>query len=115
MTCGPNSAPTAGGHNLTCEEQVHFLIEALQLLVEKDLASIEVTEEAHDEFNRRQDAEVDKMVWGHPSVTAQSYQHNSAGRGLVSNPWTAHDYWEWLREPRIEDFILTPSGSVRAA
>ncbi|MDF2562296.1 MAG: NAD(P)/FAD-dependent oxidoreductase [Microbacterium sp.] len=115
MTCGPNSAPTAGGHNLTCEEQVHFLIEALQLLVEKDLASIEVTEEAHDEFNRRQDAEVDKMVWGHPSVTAQSYQHNSAGRGLVSNPWTAHEYWEWMREPRIEDFILTPSDSVRAA
>lgn len=108
MTCGPNSAPTAGGHNLMCEEQVHYMVESLQLLVENDLAAMEVTEEAHEEFNNRQDAAVDTMVWGHPAVVAQSYQHNSAGRGLVSNPWTAYEYWAWLREPRQEDFILIP-------
>lgn len=104
MTCGPNSAPNAGGHNLMSEEQAHFVIECLQLLVEEDLTSLEPTHEANELWNKNQDEEVDKTVWGQPPV--RSYQHNSAGRGLVWSPWPALDYWAWLREPQRGDFIL---------
>lgn len=109
MTCGPNSAPSAGGHNLTCEEQVHFMVESLQLLVEEDLQSLEVTAEASAQYNQRLDEAVDGLVWGRPTV--RSYQHSSSGRGLVNNPWLALDYWTWMRAPRAEDFILTPRNA----
>ena len=37
-TCGPNSAANhGGGHNITAEEQVHYVVESLQYLVEHEL------------------------------------------------------------------------------
>ncbi|TVZ02212.1 monooxygenase [Trebonia kvetii] len=112
-TAGPNTAPNhGGGHNLTGEEQVHFITECLQLMVERDLAAIEVTSEATSAYNKLVDQELDKTVWQH-GKSAHGYYRNAVGRAVVACPWRMVDYWTRLRAPATGDFILTPAGAGR--
>ena len=107
VTAGPNAAPNhGGGHNITSEEHVHYVVESLQYLVENGHAAMEPTLEATDEYNRRVDDELDKTVWKHGG-TANGYYRNASGRAWVSCPWRLVDYWTMLREPDPADYVFT--------
>lgn len=112
-TSGPNSAANhGGGHNLTAEEQVHFVIESLQYLVEHDAAAMEPTQEATDVYNARVDEELDKTVWQHAG-TAHGYYRNAVGRAGISCPWRMVDYWSMLRAPNADDLVIAPAAASR--
>ena len=109
VTAGPNSAPNHGaGHNLTGEEQVHYIIECLQYLLEHDHAAMDVTREALEEYNRRVDEALDETVWAHPGAEINGYYRNSEGRAVVPCPWRLVDYWTMLRAPHPEDLTFLP-------
>jgi cation diffusion facilitator CzcD-associated flavoprotein CzcO len=106
ITSAPNtSAGHGGGHNFAVEGTVHFIMECLQLLVERGADSIEVTQEAHDAFN----AEIDQMmagtIWCH-APTAHTYYRSARGRTVVPSPWRMVDYWNRLRCPVENHFVL---------
>ena len=110
-TAGPNSAPNhGGGHNLTSEEQVHYIIECLQLLVEREGAALEPTQEATDAYNARVDVEMDRTVWKHGG-SAHGYYRNGAGRAVLACPWRMVDYWSALRQPDPSHYLVTPPPS----
>ncbi|BAD58217.1 flavin-containing monooxygenase [Nocardia farcinica] len=110
VTAGPNSAPNHGaGHNITGEEQVHYLIECLQYLLENDQAAMDVKPEALEDYNRRVDEALDETVWVHPGAETNGYYRNSAGRAVVPCPWRLVDYWTMLREPHVEDLTFIPN------
>ncbi len=110
-TAGPNSAPNhGGGHNLASEEQVHYIVECLQLLVEHDAAAMEPTANATDAYNARVDVEIDRTVWKHGG-SAHGYYRNGAGRAVVACPWRMVDYWTALRQPDPSHYRLTPRQS----
>ncbi|MDX3452062.1 NAD(P)/FAD-dependent oxidoreductase [Streptomyces sp. ME02-8801-2C] len=107
VTAGPNAAPNhGGGHNVTSEEHVHYIVESLQYLIENGHSSMEPTWEATDAYNQRVDEELDKTVWKHGG-SAGGYYRNKAGRAWVSCPWRLVDYWAMLRAPRPEDQTFT--------
>lgn len=107
VTAGPNAAPNhGGGHNITSEEHVHYVVESLQYLVENGHASMEPKREATDAYNRRVDAELDTTVWQH-AKTANGYYRNEAGRAWVSCPWRLVDYWAMLRSPDPDEYVFT--------
>ncbi|MHC3001228.1 flavin-containing monooxygenase [Gordonia sp. GN26] len=107
VTSGPNSAPNHGaGHNITSEEQVHYIVECLQYLIENDHQSMDVRPEALAEYNARVDEALDETVWMHPGGQVNSYYRNSAGRAVVPCPWRLVDYWTMLREPHPEDLTF---------
>jgi 4-hydroxyacetophenone monooxygenase len=108
-TCGPNSAANhGGGHNLTAEEQVHYVVESLQYLLEHDAAAMEPTQVATDVYNARVDEELDKTVWQHGG-TAHGYYRNAVGRAGIACPWRMVDYWTMMRAPNPDDLIITPA------
>jgi 4-hydroxyacetophenone monooxygenase len=108
VTAGPNAAPNhGGGHNITSEEHVHYVVESLQYLVENDLAAMEPTREATDDYNRRVDESLGKTVWQHGG-TANGYYRNKNGRAWVTCPWRLVDYWTMLRAPEPRDYAFTP-------
>ncbi|PTR22137.1 cation diffusion facilitator CzcD-associated flavoprotein CzcO [Rhodococcus sp. OK519] len=110
VTAGPNAAPNHGaGHNLLSEEQVHYIVECLQHLVESGNASMDVKAEVQEEYNNKVDAALDLTVWAHPGEAATGYYRNKKGRVVVSCPWRLVDYWTMLRQPTIEDFTFTPA------
>ncbi|MEU6259601.1 NAD(P)/FAD-dependent oxidoreductase [Streptomyces sp. NPDC047043] len=106
VTAGPNAAPNhGGGHNVTSEEHVHYVIECLRHLVDHGYTAMEPTPEATREYNERVDAELDRTVWQHPG-TANGYYRNTAGRAWVTCPWRLVDYWTMLRAPDPESLLL---------
>jgi cation diffusion facilitator CzcD-associated flavoprotein CzcO len=108
-TAGPNSASNhGGGHNLTAEEQVHYVVECLQYLLEHDATAMEPTQDATDTYNRRVDEELDKTVWQHGG-TAHGYYRNTKGRAGIACPWRMVDYWTMLRAPHPDDLVITPA------
>ncbi|MBD0022189.1 FAD-dependent oxidoreductase [Gordonia pseudamarae] len=114
VTAGPNSAPNHGaGHNILSEEQVHYIVECLQYLLENDLDAMDVRQEVLDEYNEKVDAALDKTVWVHPGAQVNGYYRNSAGRAIVPCPWRLVDYWTMLRAPHPEDLVLTPAADNR--
>jgi cation diffusion facilitator CzcD-associated flavoprotein CzcO len=113
ITSGPNSAPNHGaGHNITGEEQVHYVIECLQYLLEHDHAAMDVVQSAQDEYNRRVDEALDETVWVHPGAEVNGYYRNSSGRAVVPCPWRLVDYWTLMREPQPEDLTFLSNGKA---
>ncbi|MGW9131895.1 hypothetical protein [Streptomyces sp. NPDC055681] len=87
-----------GGHNLTTEEHVHFILECLHLMLEEGASSIEPLSEVTAEYSARVDEEIDTTVWQRGG-TAHGYYRNSAGRARIQCPWRMVDYWSMIREP----------------
>ncbi|MCB2066018.1 MAG: NAD(P)-binding domain-containing protein [Erythrobacter sp.] len=106
LTLGPNSAPNhAAGVNMVLEAQIHYIIEALDMLVAADAHAIEPSMAAYEEWNRRVEEQMKNMVWSHPK--AKSYYLNSKGRNYVSCPFRLADYWSWTRQPDRTALQLT--------
>jgi cation diffusion facilitator CzcD-associated flavoprotein CzcO len=113
ITSGPNSSNGhGGGHNFMTEAVVHYITGCLRLLAERGATSIEVTQQAQDEFVAQVDAQMAGSIWA--TVTeAHTYYRNDAGRVILPNPWRMVDYWHMLREPDESKFRLRgkPAGS----
>ena len=106
ITSAPNSsAGHGGGHNFTVEANVHYIMECLQLLVEREASSIEVTQEAHDTFIAEVDEAMAGTIWCH-APTAHTYYRTARGRPIVPSPWRMVDYWSRLRSPLEDHFTL---------
>jgi hypothetical protein len=112
-TSGPNSAANhGGGHNLTSEEQVHYVVECLQYLLEHDAVALEPTPAATDAYNERVDEELDRTVWQHGG-TAHGYYRNTTGRAGIACPWRMVDYWTMLRAPNPDDLVIHEAARSR--
>lgn len=104
-TVGPNSAPNhAAGQNLISECQVNWIIDALDKVVANGAKSIEVTQEAFDEWNRKVEKRMPDMIWTHPK--ANSYYNNSKGRVFLSWPWRLVDFFNETRGPKEGTYRL---------
>lgn len=106
ITSGPNSAILhGGGNNFAGESQVHYIVECLQLMLEQDAKTIEISQQVTDEYNVWVDAEMDKTVWQHGG-TAHGYYRSHNGHAVVGSPWRMVDYWTEMRLPKVERFLL---------
>ena len=101
MTLGPNSAPNhAAGVNMVLEAQIHYIVEALDMIVAAKGRAIEPTEKAYLDWNAKVEEQMKTMIWSHPK--AKSYYLNSKGRNYISCPFKLADYWSWTRNPDRE-------------
>jgi len=105
FTCGPNSL-LASAHTTLGEQQVHYIIELLQTMVDENLESVEVTEEACARFNEDLNEILDRTVWVNRGEAHGYYRHES-GRVVLGYPRHNSLYWQELRRPVMEHFITT--------
>jgi 4-hydroxyacetophenone monooxygenase len=84
------------------EGHIHYIVECLDMMVEKGALAMEPTREAFDAYNARVDEDLQTMVWSHPK--ARSYYRNSKGRVFLSCPYRLVDMWTLLRAPKPEDY-----------
>jgi 4-hydroxyacetophenone monooxygenase len=105
---GPGTNLASGGSLIFHSEcQVRYVMGCLGALLRQGGGTLEVRQDAHDAYNERLQAELDTMVWSHPSIRSSWYR-NDEGRIYVLSPWRLVDYWSWTREPDPADFTLTP-------
>ena len=104
---GPATNLAHGGSLIFHSEcQIRYIMGCLTAVLGGGHRSIEVTAAAHDAYNERLQAELDTMIWGHPSIK-HSWYRNDAGKIFILSPWRLVDYWSWTREPDLADFTLT--------
>ena len=61
--------------------------------------------EVHDEYAARYSAEIDQMVWAHPSVEHSHYK-NRDGKIFTHSPWPIETYWTWTRAIDPADYVV---------
>ncbi|KAF9918452.1 hypothetical protein FBU30_000177, partial [Linnemannia zychae] len=96
---------TTLGHNSVLymiETQVDYAIKAISYMMEKNLSSIEVKQEACDEFINELDEKMKGMVW---SSSCNSWYQNDKGR--VTALWwgSVTQYWRRLRNFHPNRFV----------
>ncbi len=88
------------------EFQVHYAMEAIHQTLSAGAATCEVTPAAHDRYVEHYQAEIDQLVWSHPSIRHSHYK-NPAGRVFTLSPWPIDQYWQMTRQLEPGDYVLT--------
>ena len=94
---GPGTNLAAGASLFYHSEfQVHYALEAIRETLTSGARRCEVTPEAHAAYAERYQAEIDQLVWSHPSIEHSHYK-NPTGKVFTLSPWPLDLYWEWTR------------------
>jgi 4-hydroxyacetophenone monooxygenase len=103
---GPNSGPAHGGSVIFQSEcQSRYISACLVEMIERGIAAIDVSPEAHDQYIRQVDTEHEQLIWTHPGMT--TYYRNSQGRVFSAMPWRFVDYWEMTHDPDLTQYRQT--------
>jgi 4-hydroxyacetophenone monooxygenase len=101
---GPGTNLAAGASLFYHSEfQVHYAMEAIHETLSGGHRSCEVRRSAHAEYAARYQAEIDQMVWSHPSIRHSHYK-NPEGKVFTLSPWALDRHWEWTRRVERADY-----------
>ncbi len=96
-TYGPGTNLAAGASLFFhAEYQMHHALELIRSTLASGARTCEVTDAAHDDYVERSQAELDTLVWTHPSIR-HSHFKNTDGRVFTLSPWPIDLYREWTR------------------
>lgn len=115
---GPNTQFGHGGSLIfMLELQMHYVMDVIRQMFAEGLDAVECRQEVHDAYNDRVDRAHDNMVWTHPGMDV--YYRNSRGRVVVNNPFKIVDYWHFVQQAALDDYVTVPvrpeAGRPRAA
>lgn len=110
MPAGPHSHLTAN-HAMLGEQQIHYLIELLQTMVDEDLASVDVTAEAGRAFMDDTYQRIDQTTWANKG-TAHGYYRHASGKVVIGMPRHNSEVWHMLRQPRMADYRVTKNAAA---
>lgn len=89
---GPNTNIVHGGsiiYNTEC--QVHYIMQCLALMLERQSSTLEIPQAATDEYNEEVQSISKHLAWGHPGV--ESWYKNSDGKVVNNSPYSNLGYW----------------------
>ena len=87
------------------ECQIHYAMDCIHQVLAAGARTIEVRKDAHDEYIERYRAEIDQLVWSHPSIEHSHYK-NPQGKIFTLSPWRMELYWEWTRAADPEHYVV---------
>jgi cation diffusion facilitator CzcD-associated flavoprotein CzcO len=106
ITSAPNYSPGHGaGANFSMEVLAHYILECLQFMALRGATTIEVTEQAFEEYVAGIDEAMQRTVWCH-TPKAHTYYRSESGRVVVATPYRLVDLWQQHRRPVEEHFTL---------
>ena len=107
---GPNVGLGHGGSIISnIENQMDYVMSALEQMFTQNVTEIEVRQEVHDRYNTAVDAAHAKMVWTHQGM--ENWYRNSSGRVVAITPWRNDDFWRMTRRADLADFHLRDCDS----
>jgi 4-hydroxyacetophenone monooxygenase len=106
---GPNTNLAHGGSAIFHSEcQIHYVMEGIRELIESGAKSIECRREPYEDYNKKVDAALSKMVWSHPAMT--NWYKNKHGRVVMNSPWRLVDYRNMTEHLDPSDYVLEQAG-----
>jgi 4-hydroxyacetophenone monooxygenase len=101
-------------HAVVSEQQVHYIIELLQWMVDDGISSFDVTAAATRNFVESVDAELANSAWVNHG-TAHGYYRDKGEKVILAIPRHNSRIWHDLRSPRTEDFAVTRNEGTEPA
>jgi 4-hydroxyacetophenone monooxygenase len=95
----------AGSIIFTTECQMRYVGDALRRLIDGAHHSIEPTPEAYERYGNDLQAEVETMMWGHPSIE-HSWYKAADGKVYLLCPWRLVDYWKMTETADPADHVF---------
>lgn len=103
---GPGTNLASGGSLIFHSEcQMRYISACLEHLIAGGHRSMEPRQDRCDDWVRRSQDEMSRMVWAQPSIT-HSFYKNSFGEVYTLSPWRLVDYWTWTRDVDPGDFVF---------
>lgn len=103
MVTGPNTGHVVNGSLYSMIEYgVEYILEALRIIVENDLKSLDLKQDVLDGFIEELDAASATKAWGHPSV--QTWYKNRFGRVSQIWPYPVVHFWNITRTVNLDDY-----------
>lgn len=94
-------------YNSEC--QMRYIMGCIDMVAADDLSSVMPRQEVCDDYNRRSQERLSRMVYSHPAVSS-SYYKNSSGGLPTLYAFRIFDYWRWTSRPDPEDYQLRARG-----
>lgn len=102
---GPNTNIVHGGSILYAIEcQVHYVMQCLTLMFQRQAKTLEIPEALNDAYNEEVQAISRTLAWGHPNV--QSWYKNSDGVVVNNSPFSNLEYWSRTHDAEPERYRL---------
>jgi 4-hydroxyacetophenone monooxygenase len=102
---GPNTNIVHGGSIIySIECQVHYVMQCLTLMLERQAKEIEIPEAMNDEYNEEVQTISQTLAWGHPGV--QSWYKNSDGKVVNNSPFSNLEFWQRTHDVEPNRYAL---------
>lgn len=102
---GPNTnLAHAGSLIFHSECQIRYIMQAIKMMLEDGVKSIECKPEVCAKYNKKLQDLIANLVWTYPKVT--NWYQNSEGKVTTTSPWLLVDYWKWTRYFESQDYLL---------
>jgi 4-hydroxyacetophenone monooxygenase len=101
-------------HAVVSEQQVHYIIELLQWMVDDGIAAFDVTAAATRTFVESVDAELGNTAWVNHG-NAHGYYRDQGKKVILAIPRHNSRIWHDLRSPRTEDFAVIRKAGAEPA
>jgi len=103
---GPNTNSNQGTlPTMGSELQTRYALQCIDELFRTGSASIEVTREAYDDYNRRLDEGLARTIFSDPRL--HTYYINEHGRSSSQTCWSTLEYWRMTRHPDFSDYQIS--------
>lgn len=113
LPAGPYSHLVAN-HAVVGEQQVHYLLEMLQTMVDEDIQTYEVSAEAARAFVDEMDEALSHSAWVNKG-SAHGYYYHPCGKVVLAIPRHNSEVWYELRQPKLADYRLTRKPDAQPA
>jgi 4-hydroxyacetophenone monooxygenase len=101
---GPNSHPRSGAFHAWTEAWARYVSTLIVATLNQGAQSVTVRRERLKEFNEAMDRRFNSLVWG--AVPSGGYYINSHGRPGVHMPYRAEEYYDFLANPKVDDYVF---------
>lgn len=111
ITGGPNSYLVAN-HAVVSEQQIHWMMELLQQMVDENVSSLDVRAEACAEYNKGIAESLELTCWVNKG-TAHGYYRHASGKVVLAIGRHNSEIWHDTRVPKLAHFTATSADEPR--
>ncbi len=104
MFFGPNSQGRSGSFYSLAECWSRYALKSIVKVIESKAKSIEVRQDAFEDYNARVDAKNKEIIW--ETHGKGFYYLTEEGRSVVNSPWSGPEYFAMLRTPEFADYDI---------
>lgn len=110
---GPNANPRNLGPVQYGEWAMDYILEVFKMIVQNKWQSVELREDAYENFNAEVIARCQQLVSVNAATTHSSYYITRPGQSAVQSPWTSAEVWRAFSKVDLDHYLINPAPELQ--